>query len=145
MAVVKKTKKIEKKEIVSEKYHEAVGRRKRAIARVRLFAKGETFFKINNKALSEYFPNSDLQKIAKDALALLGYENFAVEAKVAGGGSHAQSEAIRHGLARALVLFDAESRKKLKKAGYLKRDPRVKERKKPGLKRARRAPQWAKR
>lgn len=152
MPVAKKIiKKTEKKEAVApkekaEKYYEAVGRRKTAIARVRLWAKGETFFRINNKPLSEYFPSPDLQRIIKDAQSLMGYlDNFGMEARVRGGGSHAQAEAVRHGVARALVLFDADSRKKLKKAGYLKRDPRVKERKKPGLKRARRAPQWAKR
>ncbi|MDO8424624.1 MAG: 30S ribosomal protein S9 [bacterium] len=153
MPVTKKPiKKTEKKEVVVPKvkednrYYESVGRRKTAIARVRLFAKGETFFRVNKKSLPEYFPSPDLQQIVKDAQTLMGcLDNFGMEARVNGGGSHAQAEAIRHGVARSLVLFDPESRKKLKKAGYLKRDPRVKERKKPGLKRARRAPQWAKR
>lgn len=152
MVIAKKIKKTEKKESAvplkakAVKYCEAIGRRKRAIARVRLFAKGETFFLINGKPLQEYFPSQDLQLIVKEAQTLMGYlDNFGMEARVSGGGSHSQAEAIRHGVARSLVLFDPESRKKLKKAGYLKRDPRVKERKKPGLKRARRAPQWAKR
>ncbi|MBI4101659.1 MAG: 30S ribosomal protein S9 [Candidatus Nealsonbacteria bacterium] len=147
MPVAKKT---EKKEPVApkakpEKYLEAVGRRKTAIARVRLFPKGEPTFRINSKDLTAYFPSPDLQKIAKEGLALVECDKFGAEARVRGGGSHAQAEAIRHGVARSLVLFDPEFRKKLKKAGFLKRDPRVKERKKPGLKRARRAPQWAKR
>lgn len=151
MPVVKKiAKKTEKKEAVSsvvklEKYLEAVGRRKTAIARVRLFPKGEANFVINAKTLADYFPSPDLQKIVKEGLVLTECDKFGVEARASGGGSHAQAEAIRHGMARALVLFDPEFRKKLKKAGFLKRDPRVKERKKPGLKRARRAPQWAKR
>ena len=70
---------------------------------------------------------------------------FKVSAKITGGGIHAQAEAMRHGISRALVLFDEELRKKLKKAGFLKRDPRVKERRKFGLKKARKAPQWSKR
>lgn len=151
MPAEKKTiKKIEKKEPVapkakSERYLEAVGRRKTAIARVRLFPKGEPIFKVNNKNLADYFPNADLHTVVREGLILAECDKFGAEIRVRGGGSHSQAEAIRHGTARALVLFDPELRKKLKKAGFLKRDPRVKERKKPGLKRARRAPQWAKR
>lgn len=128
-----------------ERYFGAVGRRKTAVARVRLFIKpGE--FTVNVKPYGQYFPTLALQKIADDALKLMKLEGrFKVSVRVLGGGIHAQAEAIRHGLARALVLFNPEFRKRLKRAGFLRRDPRMKERKKFGLKKARRAPQWQKR
>jgi small subunit ribosomal protein S9 len=129
-----------------EKFWQGVGRRKTAIAVVKIFKEKEGPFLVNEKPLEKYFPLFELQKTAKAPLELLKLENkFKVLALVNGGGLVAQSEAIRLGLARALVSFKEEFRKKLKKAGFLKRDPRVKERKKPGLKRARRAPQWQKR
>jgi small subunit ribosomal protein S9 len=133
--------------MVKEKqYWQGVGRRKTAVAVVKIFKeKGGTFL-INEKPLEKYFPLFELQKTAKAPLELLKLENkFKVLALAKGGGLVAQSEAIRLGLARALVAFKEEFRKKLKKAGFLRRDPRAKERKKPGLKRARRAPQWQKR
>lgn len=127
------------------KYYESVGRRKTAIARVRLFL-GESAFLINGKPLEQYFLDSDLQRIVKDALNKMECtDKFSISAKVKGGGIHAQAEAIRHGIARTLVAFDPDFRKKLKKTGFLTRDPRMRERKKFGLKRARRAPQWSKR
>lgn len=127
------------------KYIEAVGRRKTSIARVRIFANGEGII-VNGKSYKEYFPTEEMQKITEDAFRKTRPETrFAVSAKIRGGGIHSQAEALRHGIARALTLFDAELRKRLKKAGFLKRDPRVKERRKFGLKKARRAPQWAKR
>ncbi len=135
----------------SKKYFEAVGRRKTAIARVRLltikpFEGDEGKITVNEKFYKEYFPTLTLQQSAEAALRRLKSLNrFEVVARVKGGGINAQSEALRHGLARALVLFNADFRKKLKKAGYMKRDPRAKERRKYGLKKARRAPQWAKR
>lgn len=144
----------EKKEEVAVKakrYFEAVGRRKTAIARVRLFTikpfeGDEGKIIINDKPYKQYFGLSELQQIVESSLRRLKSLNrFEVVAKVNGGGIHAQSEAIRHGIARVLVIFNADFRKKLKRAGYLKRDPRMKERKKYGLKAARRAPQWAKR
>lgn len=142
---IKKTKKPETEE-VAEKYYEAVGRRKTATASVRLLTKGDKTFLINKKTLEGYFPGRDLQEICQQALEKMNsLDVFAVSVKVQGGGPHAQAEAIRHGISRALVLFNPDFRKKLKKAGFLKRDPRSKERKKPGLKRARKAPQWAKR
>jgi small subunit ribosomal protein S9 len=101
---------------------------------------------VNQKPYAQYFPTIDLQHIAEDALQkmkLLG--RFRISAMISGGGVHAQAEALRHGLARCLIKFNPDFRKRLKRAGFLKRDPRAKERKKPGLKRARRAPQWAKR
>lgn len=128
-----------------ERYFEAVGRRKTAVARVRLFTKAGEFL-VNNKQYATYFTTLELQKIVEDALQkmkLLG--RFKVTIKVSGGGSHSQAEAVRHGLARCLIKFNSDFRKRLKRAGFLKRDPRMKERKKFGLKKARRAPQWAKR
>ncbi len=128
-----------------DRYMEGIGRRKTAIARVRLFTRAGDFA-VNNKPHAEYFPTLELQSIAEDALQKMKlFGRFRVSVKVSGGGVHSQAEALRHGLARALVKFNPDFRKRLKRAGYLKRDPRAKERKKPGLKRARRAPQWAKR
>jgi len=143
-----------------EKYFEAVGRRKTSMARVRLFTQrvakvsseegtpdlGEKTFFVNEKPLEKYFPSLELQKIAKATLEIMKcLDKFRVLAKVKGGGYRSQAEAIRHGIARALVLFNPDFRKRLKKAVFLKRDPRMRERKKFGLKRARRAPQWQKR
>lgn len=125
-------------------YFEAVGRRKTATARVRIIpAKSESFI-VNGKSLGEYFMLEQVAKTARAALNDAG-TYFEVSAKVMGGGLKAQAEAIRHGIARALVTRDGEARKQLKQQGFLKRDPRMKERKKFGLKSARRAPQWSKR
>ncbi len=127
------------------RYIEAVGRRKTSVARVRIFAHGEGIV-VNDKPYKTYFPTEEMQKIAEDAFRKTRPETrFSVSVHVRGGGIHSQAEALRHGLARALTLFDTELRTKLKKAGYLKRDARVKERRKFGLKKARKAPQWAKR
>ena len=139
------------KEKKSRKYYEAVGRRKTAIARVRLltikpFEGDDGKMTVNGKFYKEYFPTLTLQQSAEASLRRLKSLNrFEVVVKVKGGGSNAQAEALRHGLARALVLFNLDFRKKLKKAGFIKRDPRAKERRKYGLKKARRAPQWQKR
>jgi small subunit ribosomal protein S9 len=128
------------------KYFEAVGRRKTAVARVRLFVAGKTSFEINEKELPVYFPTDELQRIAHDAFNEgKPADKFKVTAKLNGGGIHSQAEALRHGIARALLVYDKELRGKVKKAGYLKRDPRSKERRKFGLKKARKAPQWSKR
>lgn len=127
-------------------YYQAIGRRKTAIARVRLLTQGDKTILINGKDLKKYFPTEELHIIVKSPLELMeSADKFGVTIKTKGGGIHAQAEAVRHGISRALVLFDPESRKKLKKAGFLTRDPRMRERKKFGLKRARRAPQWQKR
>ncbi len=124
----------------------AVGRRKTAVATVRLYTQGPKEITINGKPLDKYFPAPDLQQIITVALETMSVlDKFRITAKVAGGGFHAQAEAVRHGLARALVKFNPEFRKRLKKAGFLTRDSRMRERKKFGLKRARRAPQWQKR
>lgn len=127
-------------------YFEAVGRRKTSVARVRLFADEDSGFRVNSRSYKEYFPILEMQKIAEDAFRKTRPETrFGVSAIIKGGGIHSQAEALRHGIARALTVFDEELRKKLKKAGFLRRDPRMKERRKFGLKKARRAPQWAKR
>lgn len=128
------------------RYFGAVGRRKTAVARVRLWAKGRSEILVNEKPLEVYFPILELQQIALASLNKMKcLDKFKVQVKVKGGGLCAQAEAIRHGIARALVLFNADFRKRLKKAGFLTRDSRMRERKKFGLKRARRAPQWRKR
>ncbi|MGB2762465.1 MAG: 30S ribosomal protein S9 [Minisyncoccales bacterium] len=127
-------------------YIEAVGRRKTSVARVRLWTKGGKEFFINNKALKDYFPDFETQKIVAESLDKMKSEDkFKIQVLVKGGGFHSQAEAVRHGVARALVKFNSDFRKRLKKAGHLTRDPRMRERKKFGLKRARRAPQWRKR
>jgi len=130
-----------------EKYIEAVGRRKTASARVRIFqqSKDKTFF-VNKKEVNYYFPNFELQKIIFSPLNKTNLENkFKIEVSVKGGGRRGQAEAVRLGIARALVQIDEKLRGNLKSLGYLTRDPREKERKKFGLKGARRAPQWHKR
>lgn len=128
------------------RYFEAVGRRKTAVARVRLFTRGEKEFLVNEKPYQVYFPDFELQQITRASLEIMKcFDKFRILAKVKGGGLHAQAEALRQGIARALVLFNPDFRKRLKRAGYLTRDPRMRERKKFGLKRARRAPQWQKR
>lgn len=128
------------------KYYEAVGRRKTAVARVRMWTKGEKVFLVNNKPISEYFKIPELQQVAEASLNIMKCKDkFRVLAKVRGGGLVAQAEAIRHATARALILFNPDFRKRLRRVGYLTRDPRMRERKKFGLKRARRAPQWQKR
>lgn len=130
----------------TERYWEAVGRRKTAVARVRIFTRGDKGLWINQKPTAEYFTYPRFSQTATEALSKMkSLDRFHVLAKVSGGGPNAQSQAVRHGTARALVLFNADFRKRLKRAGFLTRDPRMKERKKFGLKRARRAPQWAKR
>lgn len=134
------------RETAPERYWEAVGRRKTAIARVRLFTKGEKGVWVNAKPIEGYFHYPYLRQIASEALETMNSQDrFRASIKVLGGGLHAQAEAIRHGTARALVLFNPDFRKRLKRAGFLTRDSRMKERKKFGLKGARRAPQWAKR
>lgn len=127
-------------------YFSAVGRRKTAVARVRLSPSSTPTFTVNGKSLTEYFRPVHLQEIATAPLKIAGKsDTFSCSVKVSGGGFHGQAEAIRHGVARSLLAVDAQLRPTLKPHGFLTRDPRMKERKKPGLRRARRAPQWAKR
>lgn len=128
------------------RYVEGVGRRKRAIARVRIFTRGNKEMTVNKRPLVSYFPYIGWQDEALSPLKRLNAEDkFGIQVEVSGSGSHAQAHAVRHGLARALVKFNPDFRKRLKRAGFLMRDARKVERKKPGLKKARRAPQWQKR
>ncbi len=130
----------------AERYYEAVGRRKTAIARVRLYTRGDKVFLVNELPFEKYFGNPEFKNIVEAPLVKMNCtDRFRVTARVKGGGTYSQAEALRHGITRALVMFNADFKKRLKKSGYLTRDPRMKERKKPGLKKARRAPQWAKR
>lgn len=126
------------------KYFEATGRRKTAIARVRIWPAKKTEININDRELAQYLPKA-LHSVLTEPLVKGGLPEFKISAKVNGGGLKAQAYAIRHGLSRALVLAHPETKKVLKTVGLLTRDPRMKERKKPGLKGARRAPQWSKR
>ncbi len=122
----------------------AVGRRKSAIARVRLVP-GEGKIVINKREIDEYFGLETLKMTVRQPLTLTGVTGFDVVVNVDGGGLSGQAGAIRHGIARALCVANPELRDSLKKAGFLTRDPRMKERKKYGLKAARRAPQFSKR
>jgi small subunit ribosomal protein S9 len=132
------------------KYIESIGRRKTSTARVRVWEADKTSFIVNGKDAKEYFQTESERRIVHDPIAK-GAPNaksgskWAIEVKVMGGGTHSQAEAVRHGLSRAMVEDDAEVRTKLKGLGFLKRDPRAKERRKFGLKKARKAPQWSKR
>lgn len=127
-----------------KEYTEAVGRRKTATARVRLVSAKSVSIMVNDKAAHDYFSLPLMVDTALSPLKAIG-ATYAVTARVKGGGLKAQADAVRHGVARALVEIEASYRKDLKHRGFLKRDPRAKERKKFGLKAARRAPQWSKR
>jgi small subunit ribosomal protein S9 len=124
----------------------AVGRRKTAIARVRLIKNGKGIITVNGKPYDKYFTVYELRNAVTSPLETVGQSDAVdVSAFVAGGGIHGQAEAVRHGISRALIILNPTFRKSLKKLGYLTRDARKKERKKFGLKKARRAPQWSKR
>ncbi|MBI4120660.1 MAG: 30S ribosomal protein S9 [Parcubacteria group bacterium] len=130
------------------RYIETVGRRKTATARVRIFegVGAKRVFSVNDKDAVAYFPTEEMQQIIHEALQKVKMAGrFDISVHVSGGGIHAQAEALRHGLSRALVEYDSELRSKLKKSKLLSRDQRMKERKKFGLKKARKAPQWSKR
>jgi len=130
----------------TEKYIESVGRRKEAIARVRLVEAKTNSITVNDKPLAEFFKTENLQSVASDVLLKSEIaQKYSVTAKVNGGGISSQAESIRLGISRSLVKINEELRKDLKKKGYLKRDPRAKERRKFGLKKARKAAQWSKR
>lgn len=130
-----------------ERYIEAVGRRKTATARVRLTPATKQSVMVNDKLLNEYFTVPNHQAIVSEPFEKGKLEKkFTVTARVSGGGTNAQAEAIRHGITRVLVEMDAELRAPLKKLGFLKRDPRARERRKAGLAQAaRKRKQWSKR
>ena len=137
-----------------EKYYQSIGRRKVAIARIRIYTKKSTdtiteehaLITVNGKDYTKYFEDKNLQLVVESPLRKLkSLTRFKVTAIVNGGGIAGQAGAVRHGIARALTDFDLNFKKKLKKAGFLTRDPRAKERRKYGLKKARKSPQWSKR
>ena len=137
---------VAKKKTSKKVQYLGTGRRKKAIARVRLLPEGSGNITINKKSLDEYFGLDTLKYIVNQPLELTNSKSkYDVVVNVKGGGFTGQAGAIRHGIARALVLADADTKADLKKAGFLTRDPRAKERKKYGLKKARRAPQFSKR
>lgn len=130
------------------KYFYGTGRRKTVVARVRLYPdQGKKApIIVNGKDYLSYFPTLELRKIVEDCFKVLGIkEGMGVSALLKGGGKKGQAEAMRHGIARALVAADEKNKIPLREHGFLTRDSRKKERKKPGLKKARRAPQWQKR
>lgn len=127
-------------------YFYGTGRRKTAVARVRLHPNGDGRIIVNGREASEYFGREALMMQVRAPLRVLEIGNqFTISVKVVGGGVSGQAGAIRHGLARALVRLDEANKSSMRKAGFLTRDPRMKERKKYGLKRARKAPQYTKR
>jgi len=130
-----------------EKYFEGTGRRKTSIARVRITSSQDDHsYLVNEKGLKEFFCTEELVSTTKSPLVATATDKkFSITAKVRGGGIRGQAEAIQLALSRALVKFDGDFQKTLRDLDYLKRDPRKKERKKPGLKKARRSPQWSKR
>ncbi len=130
--------------MATAKYIETVGRRKTASARVRITPADKQSVVVNGKTLSDYFPTKEMQETVVAPLS--NTENkFMITVVVTGGGISGQSVAVRHGISRALIEHDIQLSGVLKTAGFLKRDPRAKERRKPGLKKARKAGQWSKR
>ena len=139
--------KAKSEEIFDEReYIKAIGRRKSSTAQVRLYKDGKGRIYVNDLEYRKYFPQFELQKIVIRSLDLLKEKQLIdISVLVSGGGLRGQSEAISLGIARSLLKFDSTLKTKLRQSMYLTRDARIKERKKPGLKRARRAPQWQKR
>ncbi len=138
--------KVESMEEAKRKYIRTIGRRKTAVAQVHLFPNGKGELTVNAMPYTKYFPTTQLQDIILSPLIEVGQrEKLDVSAKMAGGGKHGQSEALRMGIARALVALNENFRKPLRKRGFLTRDARRVERKNPGFKKARKSPQWAKR
>ena len=130
---------------MASRYYAGLGRRKSAVARVRIYP-GEEGFVVNGKPAEQYFSRQGDMAVIEQALVATGTEGaFRISVQVKGGGVSGQTGAVRHGLARALLVSDPDFRPALRGAGLLTRDPRAKERKKPGLKRARKAPQYTKR
>ncbi len=127
------------------KYITAVGRRKTAVARIKMVPASKMSIIINDMPSRDFLKTNERERTAYEALHIVETENYSISARVSGGGLSAQADAVRHGIARALEKASPELRPVLKKAGFLTRDPRAKERKKPGLKKARKAAQWRKR
>lgn len=149
---VVKTKKVEvketpkKKEGFSGKYFNAIGRRKTAVARIRLYENGKNQITVNEKDYRDYFQTESMQSKVRESLDKMKItDKFDISVIAKGGGLDSQAEAVSHGIARALIKFNETYKKRLRKEGLLTRDSRMKERKKPGLKRARKAPRWSKR
>ena len=130
---------------ISRPFYYGLGKRKSAIAKVRLFQEGEGKAMVNELPLAKYFFSTHGENALAPLALIEKLKQFDVDAIVEGGGKPAQRDAIRLGISRALLLMDPALRSQLKQAGFLRRDSRIKERKKPGLHRARRAPQFAKR
>jgi len=132
--------------MASTTYITAVGRRKTAIASVRMSKAAKSSLMVNGKTAKEYFKTDLRTKVAEEALTIAeSAENYAVVAHVEGGGIAGQADAVRHAISRAITKAEPKTRTVLKAAGLMKRDPRAKERKKPGLVKARKAKQWSKR
>lgn len=129
----------------TQKYHYASGKRKTSIASVRLHENGKGQITINGKDIKEYFYGTLIGQITSPLKLTGTVGTFDITVKVSGGGIASQADAVRHGISKVLAVLDLANRPVLKKAGFLIRDSRVKERKKPGLKKARKSPQWAKR
>lgn len=145
-------KKLTKTDLSSEqtkfkgKFTKASGRRKTATARIRLYKGNDGLIMVNGAKAKQYFSEEELLAIINQPLKLAGLvKDFNISINVAGGGKKGQAEAVRHGIARALLLVNPDLRALFKVKNWITRDARKKERKKPGLKKARRAPQWAKR
>lgn len=128
-----------------KQFYKGIGRRKTSRASVRITENARPTFVVNEKSVEEFFPTAQLQKTAMEALQVELPTKFSVSVIVRGGGMSSQAEAVRLGIARALLVFDPSLRPIVKEPGFLKRDPRMVERKKPGLKKARKSPQWKKR
>ncbi len=143
----KKVSKVASMELMQKNghYFYSNGKRKTSVARVRLYENGKGEIIVNNKSVDDYFFGELIGKIKAPLKIANALKLFDVTALIHGGGVSSQADALRHGISKALLQYDPDLRSELKKAGFLTRDSRVKERKKPGLKRARRAPQWAKR
>jgi small subunit ribosomal protein S9 len=132
--------------MIKGEYYYGMGRRKTAVARVRVFPNGDGSITVNGKTAQNYFGREAHLATVASPLRVLDLGNiYTITVKVVGGGTTGQAGAVRHALARALLRLNPDNKASLRKAGYLTRDPRMKERKKPGLKRARKAPQYTKR
>lgn len=131
--------------MASSQYFYASGKRKTAIARVKLFLQGQGKFTVNGQPIGEYFTPLQTENAVAPLRIAGQLKTIDIDAQLLGGGKAGQSDALRHGITRAMLLCSPEIRSELKRVGFLRRDSRIKERKKPGLHRARRAPQFSKR